>query len=1066
MVATGIDPGDDSFSRSLSRCSTVHDSTPPEQKSVSNWVEIDDNDDPQRWPQSEKLKVMIATIGFCILVSGASSSFAVGVSSMVDDLHTSTELGSTALAIFVIGFAIAPMFFAGASEELGRTPMYAITFTIYGAMFLPIGLCSSITGIIISRFIQGLAGSSGSTMVAGTISDLYGSHERGIYMSFFALSTMSSTGITPMVYSFVPLKTSLSVAGSSGKGGWRWIQIIQCIVTACYGIVMVLFLKETRINVIMKKKARRMRKETGDTTIKAHAEVFKPTKKELLQQSLFRPMQYLTQEPIVIAFSFFIGYAWAIFYSFIASITHVFLTLYEDNYGMNQGTVGYVYASIVVGSVFGFLFNYFFQEKFFFQRFNKSRPVEARLGGAMASGIIFPIGAFIYAFTLYPHVHPAGPCVGLTVILTGMFSIYLSSMSYLADCYQANASSALAAIALIRNLTGGVVILVIRQWYDGMGFVWAGLLISLLAVVFATVPIALFFFGKQLRMRSKFAQEIAKMLEDERLAVKQEQFSENPVEIDRRTSMQQVELSRSSSSTIDVNLDTRETYNDNSNYKSDTDKDSQHVQHIFIEIDDKDDPMRWPKYKKMRIAIAAIGFSVFVSASTATFAQGLYQLVTDLDTTTELANVAQGIFVVAFAFPPMLLAGLSEEYGRSKIFLVSYALYTLLHLPIALSTNITGVILGRLFQGLAASTGSTLTAGTIADIYTGYHRALWMSIFAASSPLATGVAPVVYSYVPSNYALHFKGSSGVGGWRWIQIIQMIVAFVWGIVLCLWFRETRVNVIMKKKARRMRKETGDHSLQAEAEQYRMSKHQMFRNSFLRPLKFLLTEPIVAVMSMFIGFAWAVFFSLQASISHVFLTLYSDNYAMTHGSVGFVFIAIIVGTVIGFVFNLYFQEKWFYDKFYPRYSVEARLGSSMISGIVFPIGAFIYAFTTYNFVHWIAPCIAITVIMAGIFPIYYSSMNYLSECYGTTASSALASIAMVRNLTGGCIQFVILQWLDGLGDRFQYALLMIAVMATALAVIPIALFLFGSRIRQRSTYAQAISANESATVAEKD
>lgn len=392
--------------------------------------------------------------------------------------------------------------------------------------------------------------------ITGTISDLYASHERGIYMSFFALSTMFSefdwvktyfeahlstgTGLTPIVYSFVPLKTSLSVAGSSGQGGWRWIQLIQCIATACYGIIMVFFLKETRINVIMKKKAIRLRKETGDMTIKAHAEVFKPTKKELLHQSLFRPMQYLTQEPIVIAFSFFIGYAWAIFYSFIASITHVFLTLYEDNYSMNQGTVGYVYASIVVGSVFGFLFNYYFQEKFFFRRFNKTRPVEARLGGAMASGIIFPIGAFVYAFTLYPHVHPAGPCVGLTIILTGMFSIYLSSMSYLADCYQANASSALAAIALIRNLTGGVVILVIRQWYDGMGFVWAGLLISLLAVVFATVPIALFFFGKRLRLKSKFAQEIAKMQEDERLAMKQEQLNDNHIEIDRRASIQQV----------------------------------------------------------------------------------------------------------------------------------------------------------------------------------------------------------------------------------------------------------------------------------------------------------------------------------------------------------------------------------------------------------------------------------------------------------------------------------------------------------------------------------------------
>lgn len=181
MGSIGSGSRDRSLSRSLSRSSTVNNPAPVDSKEESNWVEIDDNDDPQRWPQSRKVKVMIATVGFCILVSGASSSFAVGLNSMVEDLNTSTELGSTALAIFVIGerlsffitkliiagFAIAPMFFAGASEELGRTPMYAITFTIYCTMFLPIGLCSSIEGIIISRFIQGLAGSSGSTMVAG-----------------------------------------------------------------------------------------------------------------------------------------------------------------------------------------------------------------------------------------------------------------------------------------------------------------------------------------------------------------------------------------------------------------------------------------------------------------------------------------------------------------------------------------------------------------------------------------------------------------------------------------------------------------------------------------------------------------------------------------------------------------------------------------------------------------------------------------------------------------------------------------------------------------------------------
>lgn len=112
--------------------------------------------------------------------------------------------------------------------------------------------------------------------------------------------------------------------------------------------------------------------------------------------------------------------------------------------------------------------------------------------------------------------------------------------------------------------------------------------------------------------------------------------------------------------------DTPNTFNANSDNTIDTKKNTQHDQYKFIEVEDGDDPMKWSKYKKMKISIAAVGFSVFVSASTATFAQGSYQLVDDLNTSTELANVAQGIFVVAFSFPPMLLAGLSEEYGESE----------------------------------------------------------------------------------------------------------------------------------------------------------------------------------------------------------------------------------------------------------------------------------------------------------------------------------------------------------------------------------------------------------------
>ena len=320
---------------------------------------------------------------------------------MAEDLGTSYELASVAMALFVVGFAIGPMLFAGLSEELGRNFMYLITVIVYLLMFLPIALSKNIIGVIFGRLIQGLAASSGSTMVSGSIADLYEVHERGYYMSLFTFSTMFSTGIAPVCYSYVPQRLN-----------WRWIQLIQLIVAFGWSLVMLVLIRETRITAIMKSKAKRLRKETGDMTLRAHCEVYKPQMKEMIQTSLARPLLMLVTEPIVAAFSAFIGFAWTFWYALIASISHVFITLYKDNYGMDQGSVGFIYVALVIGSILGFSFNYFFQERWFYPKFSKTKPVEARLGSCMISGIIFPIGAYIYAFTSYSHVHWIAPSIG------------------------------------------------------------------------------------------------------------------------------------------------------------------------------------------------------------------------------------------------------------------------------------------------------------------------------------------------------------------------------------------------------------------------------------------------------------------------------------------------------------------------------------------------------------------------------------------------------------------------------------------------------------------------------
>lgn len=63
---------------------------------------------------------------------------------------------------------------------------------------------------------------------------------------------------------------------------------------------------------------------------------------------------------------------------------------------------------------------------------------------------------------------------------------------------------------------------------------------------------------------------------------------------------------------------------------------------------------------------------------------------------------------------------------------------------------------------------------------------------------------------------------------------------------------------------------------------------------------------------------------------------------------------------------------------RIGAEARLYSAMGGGTVFVMGALIYAWTSYSFVHWIAPCIGITIMIASVFTIYVSVFNYLADC----------------------------------------------------------------------------------------
>ncbi len=187
--------------------------------------------------------------------------------------------------------------------------------------------------------------------------------------------------------------------------------------------------------------------------------------------------------------------------------------LITAQHGFTPGQTGLVFLSIVAASLLGNLMNPL--QEFLYRRNFPTRGPEARLYLACAGAIMFPVGCFIYGWTSYSDVSIAGPIVGVIILMTGIYHIYLAVFNYLADSYLTYASSALAAQSFARNIFGFIFPLFAEDMYHNLGYQWASTLAALLGAALGVVPFILFFYGKKIRSRSKISQALQRQLEEQ-----------------------------------------------------------------------------------------------------------------------------------------------------------------------------------------------------------------------------------------------------------------------------------------------------------------------------------------------------------------------------------------------------------------------------------------------------------------------------------------------------------------------------------------------------------------------
>ena len=119
--------------------------------------------------------------------------------------------------------------------------------------------------------------------------------------------------------------------------------------------------------------------------------------------------------------------------------------------------------------------------------------------------------------------------------------------------------------------------------------------------------------------------------------------------------------------------------------------------------EDEENPRAWTRRKKL-INVGIIALMALVSPlASSMFTPGIQQIADDLGTTKEAVVANTAGFVVMLGIGPLILAPMSETFGRRQIYIYCFAIFTLLQIPTALSPNIATLITFRTISGFFGS---------------------------------------------------------------------------------------------------------------------------------------------------------------------------------------------------------------------------------------------------------------------------------------------------------------------------------------------------------------------------
>ncbi|KAL2162333.1 hypothetical protein VTH06DRAFT_7246 [Thermothelomyces fergusii] len=448
--------------------------------------------------------------------------------------------------------------------------------------------------------------------------------------------------------------------------------------------------------------------------------------------------------------------------------------------------------------------------------------------------------------------------------------------------------------------------------------------------------------------------------------------------------------------------------------------------------DDPMNPMNWTMRKKWT-NIAVLATMTFITPlGSSMFAPGIPRLVQEFGVESSTTKTfVMSVYILGFAFGPLVIAPLSEIYGRSPLYNAGTALFTVFSICAAVSKNIGMLMAFRFLMGVAGCVPITIGSGSIADMMPVEMRGRAMAAWALGPLLGPCIGPVAGGFLIR-----------AAGWRWVYWLIAIVAGIITIFAIFTLKESYAPVILERKTARLRKQTGNPHLRSALAGKVTTPIEKFKRAILRPMRLLCLTPIVTLMSLYVAITYGILYLLFTTFGLVF----PEHYHFGEAESGLVFIPSAIGMTIGINVFGAVSDRLVKSKLNngQRHKPEIRIAPffTLPSGILIPAGLFIYGWTIQYHVHWIVPMVGVLIFAFGLMGIMMCVQNYLLDVYPHAAASVTAAVAVLRSLAGALLPLCAVDMYEKLGMGWGNSLL--GFIALGLVPIPLLFYIFGPRL----------------------